>query len=108
MEAGGSDSEESACNAGQIACNRICIPSLVWRWELEKGRAPHSSILAWRIPWTEKPGGLFESLEVAKSLARLRLTLSLQDNIRVIKLCWGQEKSGRIQPLGGSKGSDMK
>jgi len=25
---------------------------------LEKGVAIHSSILAWRIPWTEKPGGL--------------------------------------------------
>ena len=25
---------------------------------LEKGIATHSSILAWRIPWTEKPGGL--------------------------------------------------
>ena len=25
---------------------------------LEKGMATHSSILAWRIPWTEKPGGL--------------------------------------------------
>ena len=25
---------------------------------LEKGMAMHSSILAWRIPWTEKPGGL--------------------------------------------------
>ena len=25
---------------------------------LEKGRATHSSILAWRIPWTEEPGGL--------------------------------------------------
>ena len=24
---------------------------------LEKGMATHSSILAWRIPWTEKPGG---------------------------------------------------
>ena len=24
----------------------------------EKGMATHSSILAWRIPWTEKPGGL--------------------------------------------------
>ena len=30
------------------------------RWEdrLEKGMATHSSILAWRIPWTEEPGGL--------------------------------------------------
>ena len=25
---------------------------------LEKGRATHSSILAWKNPWTEKPGGL--------------------------------------------------
>ena len=25
---------------------------------LEKGNATHSSILAWRIPWTEEPGGL--------------------------------------------------
>ena len=25
---------------------------------LEKGMAPNSSILAWRIPWTEEPGGL--------------------------------------------------
>ena len=25
---------------------------------LEKGMATHSSILGWRIPWTEKPGGL--------------------------------------------------
>ena len=25
---------------------------------LEKGMASHSSILAWRIPWTEEPGGL--------------------------------------------------
>ena len=33
---------------------------------LEKGTATHSSILVWRIPWTEKPGGL-QSMGVAKS-----------------------------------------
>ena len=32
--------------------------SLVWEDPLEKGMATHSSILAWRIPWTEEPGGL--------------------------------------------------
>ena len=32
--------------------------SLGWEDPLEKGMATHSSILAWRIPWTEKPGGL--------------------------------------------------
>ena len=43
---GGSDSKESACNAG----------SLGQEDPLEKGMATHSSILAWRIPQTEKPG----------------------------------------------------
>ena len=32
------------------------IRSLGWEDPLEKGMATHSSILAWRIPWTEKPG----------------------------------------------------
>ena len=32
---------------------------------LEKEKATHSSILAWRIPWTEKPGGL-QSMELQK------------------------------------------
>ena len=29
---------------------------------LEKGMATHSSILAWRIPWTEEPGGLLSTV----------------------------------------------
>ena len=32
--------------------------SLGWEDPLEKEKATHSSILAWRIPWTEEPGGL--------------------------------------------------
>ena len=32
--------------------------SLGWEDPLEKGMATHSSILAWRIPWTEEPDGL--------------------------------------------------
>ena len=32
--------------------------SLGWEDLLEKGMATHSGILAWRIPWTEEPGGL--------------------------------------------------
>ena len=34
------------------------VPSLGWEDPLEKAMAPHSSTLAWRIPWTEEPGGL--------------------------------------------------
>ena len=33
---------------------------------LEEGMATHSSVLAWRIPWTEEPGGL-QSIGVAQS-----------------------------------------
>ena len=34
------------------------VPSLGWDDPLEPSMATHSSILAWRIPWTEEPGGL--------------------------------------------------
>ena len=34
------------------------VPSLGWEDALEEDTATHSSILAWRIPWTEEPGGL--------------------------------------------------
>ena len=37
---------------------------------LVKGMAIHSTILAWRIPWTEEPGGLL-SMGVAKSRMQL-------------------------------------
>ena len=49
---GGSDVKESACNSGDSG-------SIPGREDpLEKGMATHSSILAWRILWREKPGGL--------------------------------------------------
>ena len=32
------------------------VQSLVWEDPLEEGMTTHSSILAWRIPWTEEPG----------------------------------------------------
>ena len=34
------------------------VRSLGWEDPLEKEMATHSSILAWKIPWTEEPGGL--------------------------------------------------
>ena len=36
----------------------IQVQSLGWEDPLEKELATHSSILTWRIPWTEEPGGL--------------------------------------------------
>ena len=34
------------------------VQSLGWEDPLEKEMAAHSSILTWKIPWTEEPGGL--------------------------------------------------
>ena len=49
----GSVGKESACNAG----DRIHRFN-PWENSLEKEVATHSSILAWKTPWTEEPGGL--------------------------------------------------
>ena len=49
---GGSDGKESTCSAGDPAS----VPGQ--EDPLEKGMATYSSILAWRIPRTEEPGGL--------------------------------------------------
>ena len=40
------------------AMRKTWVRSLSGEDPLEKGMTTHSSILAWRIPWTEKPGGL--------------------------------------------------
>ena len=38
------------------AMQETWVLSLGWEDPLQKGMATHSSILAWRIPWTEDPG----------------------------------------------------
>ena len=40
------------------AMQETWVRSLGWEDPLEKEMATHSSILGWRIPWTEEPGGL--------------------------------------------------
>ena len=41
-----------------LEMQEVRVLSLVQEDPLEKERATHSSILAWRAPWTEEPGGL--------------------------------------------------
>ena len=43
------------------------VPSLGWEDPLEKGKATHSSVPAWRIPWTEEPGRLHTVHRIAES-----------------------------------------
>ena len=42
----------------QPAMQETQVGSLGWEDPLEEGLVSHSSILAWRIAWTEEPGGL--------------------------------------------------
>ena len=69
----GSVVKESTCNAGDA----VLIPGS-GRYPLAEGMAAHSSILAWRIPWTEEPGGL-QSMR-SQSWTRLK-QLSTQAHI---------------------------
>ena len=48
------------------AMQEIRVQSLGGEDRLEKGMATYSSILAWRIPWTEEPGGI-QSMGLLKS-----------------------------------------
>ena len=51
-DSGGLDNKASAYSAGTR------VRSLGWEDPLEKEMATHSSIHAWKIPWTEEPGGM--------------------------------------------------
>ena len=51
LSPGGTSGKESTCNVGDQ------IQHLARKDPLEKGMAMHSSVLAWRIPCTEEPGG---------------------------------------------------
>ena len=64
------------------------VRSLGWEDPLEKEMATHSSILAWRISWTEEPGGL----QLAKSWTRLSdFTFTFMCSIKtdLLGLPWG-------------------
>ena len=52
----GSDDKESICNAGDLGSGGKIFPAR--EDPLEEGMVTHSSILAWRIPWTEEPSQL--------------------------------------------------
>ena len=68
LQAGALPSKLPGHFPGGASGKRICltvqemqetwVPSLGWEDPLKKGMAAHSSILAWKILWTEKPGGL--------------------------------------------------
>ena len=66
--------KEFACNAGDA--QETWVRFLGWEDVLEKEMATHSSILAWRIPWTEESGGL-QSTE-SQRVGHDRMTMHAQ------------------------------
>ena len=56
--------------------------------------ATHSRVLAWRIPWTEEPGGLQSTVQgVAKSQTRLSTTEQPRDTKLPVGAQWMEEAS---------------
>ena len=53
---GGTSGKEPARQCRR--CKNPQVQPLGWEDPLEEGMATHSSVLAWRIPWTEEPGRL--------------------------------------------------
>ena len=78
MEQAGPDDHLASLVAQRVknllAMQETWVRSLGRKDPLEKGLATHSGILAWRIPWTEEPGGRKESdvSELLSTRARAR------------------------------------
>ena len=62
------------------AMQEAWVQSLGQEDPLDKGMATHSSILAWRIPWTEEPAGL----QSTGSQSRTRLSERLKVKVRFL------------------------
>ena len=62
------------------------VQSLGWEDPLEKGKATHSSIMAWRIPWTSPWGHKASGATKRLSLSlRKKLILTRYENIKTVQ-----------------------
>ena len=66
------------------AVQETCAQSLGGEDPLEKEMATHSSILAWRIPWMEEPGGL-------QSTGSQRVGHDWATSLAVTRVSWGED-----------------
>ena len=80
----GSDDKESACN------EEIRVRSLGSEDPRGKGMATHSSILVWKIPWTEEPGRL-QSMGLQRVRHNRATNTYLQKNLAIFLKCNNQE-----------------
>ena len=74
-----------------LPVQKIQDQSLGWDDPLEKEMATHCSILAWRIRWTEEPGGL-----QSMGLQRVRLNNNIPEKGRIKESKWFRERSSEV------------
>ena len=72
------------------AMQETWVPSLGWEDPLEEGMAIPSSILAWRIPWTEEPGGSPRTLSMGSQSVGHHYTTK---QLTLICIRFGEETS---------------
>ena len=77
-----------------LSMQETCVRSLGWEDSLEEGMATHSSILAWRITWTEEPGSPWGCQE---SDMTEPLTLSLNSKMNHHKVLIKKNSFSRMQ-----------
>ena len=87
-----------------LAKQETWVPSLGREDPLEKATSTHSSILAWRIPWTEEPEGLHTVLGDTKSHTRLNSRLCLAYphynwSVIVAQAPWPMNACSRLRAL---------
>ena len=80
----GASGKELTCQCRQMQTEETWVQSPIQEDSLEEGMATHSSILAWKIPWTEAPGRLqsigFHRVEHNRSVLARRGQESLRRN----------------------------
>ena len=76
------------------------VPSLCWEDAMEEDLAMHSSILTWRIPWTEEPGRLqsIGSQRVGHNLSDLACTLGNRDLLK-LKQQYHEKGGSKLQEV---------
>ena len=89
-----------ACLVAQTVTNppamkKTRVQSLGWEYSLQKGMATHSSIPAWRIPWTEEPGGLQSKESQGSDTIE---SLSTHTHTRTLTQIWKQGQTQASVP----------
>ena len=79
---------------------------LGWKDPLEKGMATHSGILAWRIPWTEEPGGLQSmGLQESDTTEQLNTCKHTLPNSTLVLMAFSTSVPDKAVPAGGERSS---